>query len=472
MLSTFTNIDAVQRILRISVLIFCLEGILTLSGWAAGRVALVIGNARYEPTVGKLRNTGNDAKSVALTLRKLGFVVTEKHDVNRDQMLRLVDEFRKSLPGAEIALFYYAGHGISIAGANYLIPLKSGFEPAGAEDITLRMLAETRLFNAEQIVAEMSASGAHCNLIILDACRNTPLTKNNRSRSLPGASGLAEMTPPAGSLIAFATDAGRTAFDGDGNNGLYTEELLKNMRSPGLTIEQVFKRTRAAVVTRSDGGQVPAEYSRLIGEDIYLAGQAIASAPVTSPPIADVAKIEPPSIKTLLALAKEGKTKECLLGLEAVADKEGPGEFALLPMEFLLENVKLDLKNSDELSTKIIAAAETCSSVLRLLPKCLPKDHPQANILAAKAYNRRGDALLLLGRAKEAIAEFDAALPLAPNDSYILYNRGRAKVAMGDIETAKADFTLASSSQFDQPGAKKLALQALAEIADPAQAKP
>jgi uncharacterized caspase-like protein len=161
----------------------------------------------------------------------------ERHDVTRDQLIRAVAEFRKTLPGSEVAILYYAGHGISVAGSNYLIPLKSGFDPEGADEVTLRMLAETRLFNAEQAVADMSAAGARCNLVILDACRNTPLARTARTRSAAGKAGLTEMTPPAGSLIAFATDAGRTAYDGDGTNGLYTEELLKNMRTPGLTID-------------------------------------------------------------------------------------------------------------------------------------------------------------------------------------------------------------------------------------------
>ncbi len=145
----------------------------------------MIGNARYEPAVGKLRNTDNDAKAVAGTLRALGFAVIEKHNVTRDQLLRLVDEFQKTLPGAQIAVFYYAGHGISVDGANYLIPLKSGFNPQGAERTTLRMLAETHLFNAEQAVADMNAGGARCNLVILDACRNTPIARTS-TRSLIG----------------------------------------------------------------------------------------------------------------------------------------------------------------------------------------------------------------------------------------------------------------------------------------------
>jgi tetratricopeptide (TPR) repeat protein len=273
------------------------------------------------------------------------------------------------------------------------------------------------------------------------------------------------MTPPAGSLIAFATDAGRTAFDGDGRNGLYTEELLKNMRAPGLTIEQVFKRTRAGVVARSDGGQVPAEYSRLVGDDIYLAGEnkPAASEAVVSTAVPEATPAAAPDPKTLVVLAKAGKTSECLQGLEIVAKQEGAGEFAISPVEMRLDAVKEDLKAADAPSTKIIAAAETCASILQVLPMAVPKEHPQMNILSAKAHNRRGDALLILGRADEAISQFDEAEKLAPEDAYILYNRGKARLAKGDLEAAKTDFTAAASDRFEQPGARKLALQALAE---------
>ncbi len=173
------------------------------------RTALVIGNFRYEETVGPLRNAGNDAKAVAIALRSLGFKVIEKTNVSRDQLLHAVDDFRKTLPGAEVAVFYYAGHGISVGGSNYLVPLKSGFSPDSVDAVGLRMRAETRLFNAEQAVADITSGGASCTIVILDACRNTPIARDSSTRSMNVGSGLAEMTPPSGSLIAFATDAGR-----------------------------------------------------------------------------------------------------------------------------------------------------------------------------------------------------------------------------------------------------------------------
>jgi uncharacterized caspase-like protein len=440
------------------------------------RAALVIGNAKYEASVGPLRNAVSDARAVAKTLRGLGFAVIEEHNVTRDEVLEAVAEFRGKLRGAEVAVFYYAGHGISVAGSNYLIPVKSGYKPEGADDSTLRLLAETKLFNAEQVVAEMSAAGGRCNLVILDACRTTPVARNPRSRDLTNPGGLAEMKPPAGSLIAFATDAGRTAQDGQGSNGLYTEELLKHLRTPGLTIEQVFKRTRADVMQRSDGAQIPAEYSRLVGEDIYLAGLPPSPPAATSPVVADGAavggparalKAEPvqaPTAGVMNKLAAAGKAEECVEALKLTASIRGAGDYAATPLDTLLELAKEDLKEATVPSPKVEATMKICDLVLESIRECLPPEHAKNATLTAKALNRRGDCLLLLGRAEDALPAYDAAIPLAPEDAYPIFNRGRAQLALGHLEQAKTDFTTASSAKFKQPKARKLALAALAEL--------
>ncbi len=448
----------------IQLIIWCFLGLSSaVCAWATPnpRTALVIGNARYEAAVGPLRNTRNDAKAVAKTLRDLGFAVIERHNLSRDQLLGTLDDFRKTLPGAEVALFYYAGHGISIAGSNYLIPVKAGFDAQNVDVVTLRMLAETRLFNAEQAVADMSAAGATCNLVILDACRNTPLNRTGRTRDAAPRGGLVEMTPPAGSLIAFATDAGRTASDGEGINGLYTDELLKHLRTRGLTIEQVFKRTRAGVLKRSGGGQVPSEYSRLVGDDIYLAGPSLAE---TTAPI----RVEPaeavPGPAELVKLAEALKTEACVNGLRLLASSRGPGSYAIRPLETLLVQVRDELAKPSLSREKALAAVATCQAILELIPECVPAGEPAIAGLGAKAHNRQGDALLLLERTEEAFKEFDAAALLAPDDPYVLYNRGRANLAAGRNDAAKADFTAASASRFGRTKARKLALRALAEM--------
>jgi Caspase domain len=437
------------------------------------RVALVVGNAKYEASVGPLRNPVSDAKSVSKALRDLGFAVIEEHNVTRDQLLVAMGKFRVKLPRAEVALFYYAGHGIAVGGSNYLIPLKSGYTPDATDDLTLRMLAETKLVNAEQVLAEMSAAGTACNLVILDACRSTPLARDFRSRDLATPGGLMEMKPPAGSLIAFATDAGHTAQDGSGANGLYTGELLKHLKTPDLTIEQVFKRTRAGVMGNSDGGQIPAEYSRLVGEDIYLAGRSV---PVPTPvstaaphgvevvPAPSAIPVVPPSAGEILKLANAGKSEACIEGLRFTASNRGPGTYAVKPLESLLEFAKEELKNLASASPRVEAVMKICDDVLAFIPEALPSDQTASRALIAKAQNRRGDCLMILGRAGEALLAYNIAIPLVQEDAYPIFNRGRAQLALGQVEDARADFIEASSAKYNQPKARKLALAALSEL--------
>lgn len=423
------------------------------------KVALVIGNDHYEPSMGPLRNPTNDAKAVARALRGLGFSVVDRYNLNRDGLLRAMDDFRKSLPGAEVAVFYYAGHGISIDGANYLIPIKSGFDPAGSDSVSLHMLAETHLFNAEQAIADMTNAGAKCNIAILDACRTVKLAVT-KDRGLSNGGTLVEMKPPTGSLIAFATDSGHTALDGDGKNGLYTEELLKNLITPGITIEQVFKRTRSGVIQRSGGAQVPAEYSRLIGDDVYLAGEHSAPAVAQASPAPVSGQ---PTLVEIQKLADAGPSNaaECMTALKAMAQYEGAGDYAVKPVDTILERVKEDLKNAGKQSVAATTADTACDAILKALPDCIHPESPQFTELKFKALNRRGDALCLLGRTDEAVAQYDAALELRPKDAYALLNRGNAHVALGQTAEAHADFQAALKNSADQPKAKKLALEGL-----------
>jgi tetratricopeptide (TPR) repeat protein len=300
------------------------------------------------------------------------------------------------------------------------------------------------------------------------------VARNPRARDVATPGGLSEMKPPAGSLIAFATDAGRTAQDGEGTNGLYTEELLKYLRTPGLTIEQVFKRTRAGVMERSEGGQIPAEYSRLVGDDIYLAGPAPAmpASPAAAGEAAageldrapKAAPVQPPTTSVINKLAAAGRAAECVDALKLTAASRGPGDYAAAPLDTLLELAKEDLKDATGPTPKVEAAMKNCELALEVLRECMPPDHAQQPALTAKAQNRRGDCLLLLGRAEEALQAYNVAIPLAPTDAYPVFNRGRAQLALGRTEEAKADFTAAASSKFKQPKARKLALAALAEM--------
>lgn len=422
------------------------------------RVALVIGNNRYESAVGPLRNAVNDAKAMAKTLRAIGFTVIEKHNVTRHELLTLMLRFQTQLRGAEVGVFYFAGHGISVAGSNYLLPVKSGYNPSMVDETGLRLLAETKLFNAEQAVAEMSNAAVKCNIVILDACRTTPVARNPATRDATKSGGLVEMNPPAGSLIAFATDAGHAALDGTGSNGLYTQELIEHLVTPGLTIEQVFKRTRAGVMERSEGKQIPAEYSRLVGDDIFLAGP-------TPGPLEDVIpKGKPVPIPTLIEitrLAEAGNVRQCIEAIQQFTRNYGKSGKIAAPLLTLLDAVKEDLRDPKTAASRAEPALRSCDLILPAVNDCLPSEHEQLSMIAAKAHNRRGDALLLLGRNQEALESFNKALTLTPTDAYIFYNRGRAMLALDRRDEAHADFTAAADAKLKQPGARKLAREAL-----------
>ena len=217
------------------------------------RVALVIGNANYPS--GHLRNPVNDARDIAQTLEEVGFSVIYKEDLTQREMKEAIRSFGERIRNGGVALFYYAGHGIQVNGQNYLVPTNAVINRAQE--------VEYECVDAGFVLAQMTQ--ARINIVILDACRNNPFAQQFRDSTR----GLSVMTAPGGTLIAYATAPGSVASDGNGDHGLYTQELLKKMRVPGLSIEQVFKRVRAAVIDETHGKQTPWESSSLVG-DFYF----------------------------------------------------------------------------------------------------------------------------------------------------------------------------------------------------------
>jgi hypothetical protein len=220
------------------------------------RIALIIGNSGY--TDAPLINPVNDAKAMALSLKKYGFEVILKENANSIDMKKSIRDFGKKLQGGGVGLFYYAGHGMQVKGENYLIPV--GTEITNEEEV------EYEAVNLGLVLAQMEVARNQMNIIILDACRNNPFAKANRSS---GDKGLATVNAPTGTLIAYATAPGSVAADGSTDHGLYTQELLAQMNIPNQKIEDVFKKVRGGVVKKSEGKQIPWESSSLIG-DFYF----------------------------------------------------------------------------------------------------------------------------------------------------------------------------------------------------------
>ena len=216
------------------------------------RIALVIGNSAYKDA--PLRNPVNDVRAVAKTLRELGFTVLAHENTSKRTMELAVLEFGRQLTGGGVGFFYYAGHGLQVRGRNYLVPVDAEID----SEATTRVAA----VDVDLLLEQMAEAKNRVNVVILDACRNNPF-----ERRLRGASrGLAPVDAARGTMIAYATAPGSVAADGDGANGLYTEELLRALRVPGLKVEEVFKQVRVGVTNRSKGAQTPWESSSLTGD--------------------------------------------------------------------------------------------------------------------------------------------------------------------------------------------------------------
>jgi uncharacterized caspase-like protein len=226
------------------------------------RIALVIGNADYDK--GKLSNPVNDANLIAESLEKLDFeVFLHTNLATEDEMLDAIKDFGRKRKNYEIGFVYYAGHGIQLNNENYLLPVKEEFQyEDDVEDNAVSMQRVLRYLE--------STREGQLNFIVLDACRDNPFEQNwNKTRSLKGG-GLAKTPPPTGSLIAFSTDHGQTAADGDGDNSLYSQALASKLLEEDVSIEQVFKNVRTEVLKLSNNEQSPVEESKLTGGVFYL----------------------------------------------------------------------------------------------------------------------------------------------------------------------------------------------------------
>ncbi len=236
---------------------------------AERRVALVIGNSAYANA--PLRNPVNDAQDMAKVLRGLGFRVIHKSNVDRKTLRRSFREFRERLHTDTVGLFYFAGHGMQVAGRNYLIPV--GADVAGEDEIPDEAVA------AAAVLRKMESAGNRMNIVILDACRNNPFARSFRS----GSRGLARMDAPVGSIVAYATAPDSVAADGAGRNGVYTKHLLTAIQTPELSIEYMFKQVRNRVIEETGGSQTPWEESSLRG-NFYFSRTRIPDSPhVTAP---------------------------------------------------------------------------------------------------------------------------------------------------------------------------------------------
>jgi uncharacterized caspase-like protein len=254
------------------------------------RVAFVVGNGAYK-NVAQLPNPPIDAKAMAKVLRNVGFDVVEGTNLTRDKMTERLLEFGKKAEGADVALFFYAGHGIAINGSNYLLPV----------DADIKSEMDVKLGSAinVDVTLEQTMADAKVKLVFLDACRDNPfagkIKPNSATRSLSVQSGLAEMKSGEGTLIAFATGPGQTALDGEvGANSPFTRALIDNITQPGIEIQQAMTKVRAEVNEETNKNQLPWGHTNLTGS-VYLnpaASAEAAAAPVATTGSASEVELE------------------------------------------------------------------------------------------------------------------------------------------------------------------------------------
>src|SRR5215212_3417186 len=236
----------------------------TSAAWAQKRVALIIGNGAYQ-SVAKLPNPIKDATAIAEMFKKAGFEwVKIRQDLGNLEFKRALREFMDAATDADVAVVYYAGHGIQVRDMNYMIPVDA--------KLATEIDAEDEAVSLDRIVMALEPA-KRLRLVILDACRDNPFARSMKRRVAMRAvtGGLAKMEPTLGeTLIAYAAKAGSTAEDGDSENSPFAAALLKNLTVPGLDIRLAFGRVRDDVLKRTGNRQEPFVYGSLGGEAIAL----------------------------------------------------------------------------------------------------------------------------------------------------------------------------------------------------------
>jgi uncharacterized caspase-like protein len=257
---------------------------------AGGRVALVIGMSGYRHAP-SLKNPANDAKDVSTALRELGFAVTEAVDLDKRSLDEAVRAFAHRIAGADAALMFFGGHGLQVAGQNYLLPVDAKLESERDLDFeTVRL---------EFILRQMeSGRDGKISIVMIDACRDNPLARNLarsmgvRSDAFPR--GLAPVQSGAGMFVAFSTQPGNVAYDGQGRNSPFAAALLRNIRTDGRGLNALMIDVRKDVMSATGGRQVPWEHSALTEEFRFQspAGITTGSIPSSAPSTAEDARRE------------------------------------------------------------------------------------------------------------------------------------------------------------------------------------
>jgi uncharacterized caspase-like protein len=266
------------------------------------RVALVIGNSAYRNTP-RLENPGNDARDVGAALTRLGFHVIEAFDLDKAAFDKAIRDFAATLHGTETALFFYAGHGLLVSGQNYLVPIDAQLTSVSALDVEMVRL---------EAVQRAMEGRAKTSILFFDACRDNPLSRSLAramgTRSLDIGRGLAAIGGGVGTLVSFATQPEKVAYDGKGRNSPYSGALVRQLRTSNDDLSAILIAVRNEVMKETAGKQVPWEHSALTGQ-FYFSRAAPASASATQSRTSEAAEAwstvkDTSSVAILRAFAK------------------------------------------------------------------------------------------------------------------------------------------------------------------------
>lgn len=250
--------------------LYLLSAIPSAGSAEEAKVALVIGNSRYEH-VSQLPNTSNDAQDLSMALERIGFDVTQHFDLDYRDMRLAIRDFAEAAADADVVVVYFAGHGMEIDNTNYLIPVNA--ELKSDRDVDLEAI------RLDTVIGAIS-HGQGLKIVLLDACRNNPflttMARTSATRSV--GRGLARVDP-GGVLVGYAARSGTLASDGYGRNSPYAQALLSHIEEPGLELGKMFRKVRDTVFDLTDGYQEPFTYGSLPGHDIFLVPASAPASP-------------------------------------------------------------------------------------------------------------------------------------------------------------------------------------------------
>ena len=310
----------VQRLTVLLAMVASLLAFLPTTLLAEQRVALVIGNAQYAHAP-RLANPLNDAADIGEALARLGFAVTKLENANQGELRQGLLAFTRAASAAEVAVVFYAGHGIEVDQRNFLVPVDAKL--SSDQDVEFETVPL-------ELVMRSVARASGLRLVILDACRDNPfavsMQRAGATRSV--GRGLARVEPAGETLVAYAAKENTVASDGEGRNSPYSEALLAHLEEPGLEIGLMFRKVRDAVVAATGGRQVPFVYGSLSSRGVYLTARAEAEpAPSTvTPPAGDTLASDRLTAEQLVAQRLTAERE--LLFWESVKDSSNPADFA------------------------------------------------------------------------------------------------------------------------------------------------